>query len=304
MTYQYYIADVFTQEVFNGAQIAVFPAADGLTTEQMAAIAKEINLSETVFVFHLESAEMHRKMRTFSALGEEKDYVGHPIIATAYVLGHCGDIHLSEGINPFIFEQNSGPVDVNISAKNGKPVFVQFANKVSSVIDRFVPNDEELADLLSLKVSDLDHKKYSPRLVSCGLPFLIVPVWQYKSVRQARFNYIAWSQSTAPQTAAQEILLFVPKSPSPDADFNLRLLGPKIGLHEDPPVGNVLPAFAAYLCSFEFTQQGTHAFTVERGDENTRRSIINIEMDNKGGSQLPIRVGGEGLIFAEGKIFI
>ncbi|WP_198246557.1 PhzF family phenazine biosynthesis protein [methane-oxidizing endosymbiont of Gigantopelta aegis] len=302
MTYQYYIADVFTQEAFNGAQIAVLPAADGLTTEQMAAIAKEINLSETVFVFHPENAEKYRKMRTFSALGEEKDYVGHPIVATAYVLGHCGDIHLSEGINPFVFEQNSGPVDVNISAKNGKPVFVQFANKVSSVIDRFVPNDEELADLLSLKVSDLDHKKYSPRLVSCGLPYLIVPVWQYKSVRQARFNYIAWSQSTAPQTAAQEILLFAPKSPN--ADFNLRLLGPKIGLHEDPPVGNALPAFAAYLCSFEFTQQGTHAFTVERGDENTRRSIINIEMDNKGGSQLPIRVGGEGLIFAEGKIFI
>ncbi len=304
MTYQYYIADVFTQEAFNGAQIAVFPAADGLTTERMAAIAKEINLSETVFVFHPESAEKHRKMRTFSALGEEKDYVGHPIVATAYVLGHCGDIRLNEGINPFVFEQNSGPVDVNISAKDGKPLFVQFANKASSVIDRFVPSDEELAELLSLKVSDLDHKKYSPRLVSCGLPYLIVPVWQYESVRKARFNYIAWSQSAAPQTAAQEILLFAPKSPSPDADFNLRLLGPKIGLHEDPPVGNALPAFAAYLCSFEFTQQGTHAFTVERGDENTRRSIINIEMDNKGGSQLPIRVGGEGLIFAEGKIFI
>jgi trans-2,3-dihydro-3-hydroxyanthranilate isomerase len=304
MSYQYYIADVFTQQVFNGAQIAVFPEADGLSVEQMSAIGREMNLSETVFVFHSDEDSQRRIMRTFSALGEEKDYVGHPIVATAYVLGYCGDIKLADGVNPVVFEQNSGPVDVNITGKDGKPTFVQFSNKVASIVDNFAPSDEELASLLSLNVSDLDHKKYAPRLVSCTTPYLIVPVWKYESVRKARFNYLAWSQSTAPQTAAQEILLFAPKTPSPDADFNLRLLGPKIGLHDDPPVGNAVPAFAVYLTSFEFTRQGTHVFAIERGEEGTRRSVINIEIDNKGSALLPVRVGGEGVIFAEGKIYL
>ncbi|WP_338040206.1 PhzF family phenazine biosynthesis protein [Methylocucumis oryzae] len=113
---------------------------------------------------------------------------------------------------------------------------MQFTNKVKSQIDRFAPSDEELAQFLSITQSELDHKKYSPRLVSCGYPYLVVPVWNYDTVRKARFNYAAWSQSVAPQTAAQEIILFAPKSPFPDADFNVRLLGPRIGLHEDPPL--------------------------------------------------------------------
>ncbi len=302
MSYLYYIADVFTQKVFNGAQICVFPDAEGLNDEQMADIAKEFNLYETVFVFHPDD-KTRRRIRVFSPQGE-RDYAGHPIVATAYVLGYCGDVKLTDGITSIVFEQNSGPVDVNITGENGKPVFIQFSNKVSSIIDRFVPSDEELAALLSVKVADLDHKKYSPRLVSCGTPYLIVPLWNYEAVRNARFNYTAWSQSTAPQTAAQEILIFSPKTPFPDSDFNLRLMGPNIAINDDPPVGNALPAFASYLCSFDFIQEGTFAFAVDRGDEASRRSVINIEMDNKGGSQLPIRVGGEAVIFAEGKILI
>lgn len=303
MNYNYYIADVFTSQVFNGAQIAVFPNADGLSNEQMQLLAKELNLTETVFVFHPGSEGTRRKMRIFSPLGEI-DFAGHPIIATAYVLGCCGDINLTEAITPVVFEQNVGPIDVNISANQGKPFFVQFSRKVSSIVDRFAPTDEELAAFLSIQQSELDHKKYSPRLVSCGVPYLIVPVWNYESVRKARFNYAAWSQSIAPQTAAQEILLFAPKTPFMDSDFNARLLGPRIGIHEDPPIGSAMPAFASYLCSFEHTRKGTHTFAVDRGDAKARRSVLNLEMDHKGQEQLALRVGGEAVMFAQGTVFL
>jgi len=203
-----------------------------------------------------------------------------------------------------VFEQNAGPIEVNITAENGKPVFVQFTNKVSSIIDRFAPTDEELAAVLSIQQADLDHIKYSARLVACGMPYLVVPVWKYETVRKARFNYAAWSRSAAPQTAAQEILLFAPKTPYADADFNLRLLGPHIGHDDDPPVGAAVPAFASYLCSFENTRKGTHTFAVDRGDADSRRSVINIEMDHKGKAQLTLRVGGSAVIFAEGTVFL
>ncbi|MGR9052334.1 MAG: PhzF family phenazine biosynthesis protein [Gammaproteobacteria bacterium] len=301
MKYNYYIADVFTNRIFNGAQIAVFPRADGMDDETMGNIAEELNLSETVFIFHQHEGEPVRRMRVFSPLGEV-DFAGHPIIAAAYILASCGDIEIAEGMTKMVFEQNCGPINVIVTVKNGKPTFVQFSRKVSAIIDRFAPVDEELCAFLGLETAELDHKKYSPRLVSCGFPYLIVPVWKYESVRKARFNYAAWSESVAPQTAAQEILLFAPKSPYPDADFNLRLFGPNIGLHEDPPVGSALPAFCSYLCSFEQLQKGTHAFAVDRGDANSRHSLLNIEMDHKGEEQLRIRVGGEAVMFAQGSI--
>jgi trans-2,3-dihydro-3-hydroxyanthranilate isomerase len=301
MKIDYYIVDVFTTQLFNGAQIAVFPNADGLSDATMKLLARELNLSETVFVFHPEDGNTKRKMRIFSPK-KELDFAGHPIIATAYILGLCGDIPLTEAITPIVLEQNAGPIDTNITAVDGKPTFVQFARNVVSIIDRFAPTDEELANFLTIKQTELDHKKYSPRLASCGFPYLIVPVWNYETVRQARFNSAAWSQSIAPQTAAQEILLFAPKTPFADSDFNARLLGPHIGVYDDPPIGSAMPAFASYLCSFEHTRKGTHVFAVDRGDAESRRSVINLEMDNKGHEQLALRVGGAAVLFAKGMI--
>lgn len=299
MKYNYYIADVFTKQIFSGAQIAVFPNAEGLSQTQMQLVARELNLSETVFVFHPNKQSTMRVMRIFSPL-TELDFAGHPVIATAFVLASCGELRLDAPTTSIIFQQPAGAVEVNVTADNGKPDFIQFTRKVSSIIDRFAPSDDELARFLSIEVSELDHKKYSTRLVSCGLPYLVVPVWQYETVRNAKFNDAAWNQSSAPQTAAQEILLFSPKTPFTDSDFNVRLLGSQIGAHEDPPVGNAMPAFASYLCSFDFMQKGTYTFAVDRGDNQHRRSVLNLEMDHKGEKLLTIRVGGSAVMVAEG----
>lgn len=303
MILDYYIADVFTKQIFSGAQIAVFPHADTLTKQQMALIASEMNLSETVFVSNPNNETTTRRMRIFSPLAEI-DFAGHPIIATAFILGVSGDIKLKEGITALTFIQNVGEIDVNLSTKDGEVTFVQFSQKVSSIIDRYAPSDNELADFLSIKPEDIDQKKYSTRLVSCGFPYLIVPVWNYETVRNARFNYSAWNKSDAPQTAALEVLLFSPKTPYRDANFNARLLGPNIGIHEDPPVGSAMAAFVSYLCSYDFTQQGTHTFAVDRGDDKNRRSVLNIEMDHKAEADLTLRIGGEAVLVAEGKMYI
>lgn len=302
MNYKYYIADVFTRQIFNGAQIAVFPNADGLSSQQMKLVARELNLTETVFVFHQDDA-VKRRMRIFTPQGEI-DFAGHPVIATAFVLASCGDIVLSEKYTPVVFEQNVGPISANITNYNGKPDFIQFTGKVSPIVDRFAPPDGELASFLSIPEGQIDHKKFNTRLVSCGFPYLVVPVYNYETVRKARFNFQAWSQSIAPQTAAQEILLFSAKTPFQDADFNARLVGPNIGLHDDPPVGTAMPAFAAYLCSFEHMKKGTYTFAVDRGEASNRRSVLNLEMDHKGEDTLTIRVGGEAVMVAEGVMTI
>ena len=304
MSLNYYIADVFTNTVFSGAQIAVFPEADDLSDEMMLRISNEMNLSETVFISNPSGRDYDRMMRVFSSI-EEIEFAGHPIIATGFVLIESGAVVPTGSNTKLKLLQKSGEVEVNVTTSDqGKAEFVQFSSKVSSVIDRFTPLDNELAEFLSITPAELDHKKYSTRLVSCGFPYLIVPVWNYESVRNAKFNLAAWSQSAAPTTAAQEILLFSPKTPFQDANFNARLLGPNIGLREDPPVGSAMPAFASYLCSFDFTQEGTHTFAVDRGDEQRRRSVINIEMDNKPGTELALRIGGEAVIVAQGQMYL
>ncbi len=303
MALNYYIADVFTQEMFSGAQIAVFPDAQGLGDKQMAQLAGELNLSETVFVLPPSQQKATHRMRIFTPQGEV-DFAGHPIIATAFILAVCGKVKLQDPYTSLVLEQNTGLIATHISGEDVHSGFVQFTQKVAPTIDRFTPTDQELARFLGIKATDIDSKKYMPRLVSCGFPYLIVPVFNYETVRKARFNFEAWSQSIAPQTAAQEILLFAPKSPCPDSDFHLRLLGPNIGSKDDPPVGSTLPAFAAYLCSHEHVRKGTYTFAVDRGGSEGRRSLLNLEMDNKGEALLTIRVGGTAVRVAEGRFFI
>ncbi|MFA5983026.1 MAG: PhzF family phenazine biosynthesis protein [Methylococcaceae bacterium] len=303
MKYPYYMADVFTQKIFGGAQIAVFPEAENLKNEQMQLCARELNLSETVFITKKDQSNATYAMRVFNPQ-HEIDFAGHPTIATAFVLASIGAIPLTDPLTSVIFEQNAGPVEVNISSQKGVTTFIQFTRKTSAIIDLFSPSLEELASFLSITVSEFDNKKYHPRLVSCGFPYLIVPVLRYESVIKARFNYANWSHSSAPQTAAQEILLFAPKTAHPESDFHARLLGSRIGMHEDPPVGNAMPAFASYLCSFEFMQKGTYAFSVDRGVEKIRRSLLNLEMDHKGTDELTLRVGGSAVMVAEGTMSI
>ncbi len=303
MKYKYYIADVYTHQIFNGAQVAVFPNAGDLDNQQMAKIANELNLSETVFLIKKQPIENSWQMKTFSPYGEI-DYTGHPIIAAAYVSALSGEFELGEQYTSLTFEQNIGLVNVNITNTDGKPSFIQFTHQVSPIVDYYTPTESELASFLGIEETHIDNKKYSTRLVSCGFPYLVVPVFYHETLRKARFNLSAWSQSVAPQTAAQEILLVSPKTPNLDTNFSLRLLGPTIGIHDDPPVGSAMAAFASYLCSFEHTRKGTYSVAVERGDEKNRRSVINLEMDHKGEDALTIRIGGEAVMVAEGMMMI
>ena len=78
----------------------------------------------------------------------------------------------------------------------------------------------------------------------------------------------------------------------------------QLGIHEDPPIDSAMPAFASYLCSFAHTRKGTHTFAVDRGDAQTKRSVLNLEMDHKGQEQLALRVRGEAVMFAQGTVML
>ena len=301
MQYKYYIADVFTCEPFNGAQIAVFPNADGLNQAQMQLLARELNLSETAFVFSPVNGSKHRRLRCFSPKSEI-DFAGHPIIAVGHVLTVTHALESEGDQTNVVFEQNTGPVEVNIMHYTDKPDLIQFKLETQAVIDRYVPMEAALADMLGLEETDIEKHKYQTLLSSSEHTYLVIPLRSFAAVRRATFNYSVWSQSIAPECMAREILLFSTQSDNPSSNFHARLVGPDIGINEDPPVATAMPAFTGYLCSHKHVSKGTHAFVIDRGLNSTRKSVLSIEMDNKVSGSNIVRVGGPAVMIGEGTI--
>lgn len=302
MQYQYYITDVFTDKPFNGAQIAVLPQADGLSEAQMQLIAREFNLSETVFIFKPNGTD-NRSLRIFSPL-REIDFGGHPVIAAAHVMAATGAITLEGGNTEITLRQKAGMVKVNIIRKQDQVTMIQFTMKSHPIVDRFVPMEDQIAEMLSMEEKNIEKEKYHTLMVSCGQPYLIVPVKSYQLVRRAKFNFDAWSQSIAPASLAREILLFSAHSDLPVSNFHARLVGPDIGLHEDPPIGSAMPAFTGYLCAHERIKKGTYTFVIDRGTSATRRSVLNVEMDNNASRENEIRIAGPAVMISKGEITI
>src|SRR5919202_318071 len=118
--YRFYTADVFTDRAFGGNQLAVLPDARGLSAEQMLAIAREFNYSETTFVLPPVAAQHARCVRIFTP-GGEVPFAGHPTVGTAHVLAEIGDIPLDGETTHLVFEERVGPVPVTIRAADGKP---------------------------------------------------------------------------------------------------------------------------------------------------------------------------------------
>jgi len=242
--YTYYTADVFTEQPFHGVPLPVFPDASGLSDSQMQHISNELNATITIFLQPAD-AQNCRNIRVFSKDKELPSSI-HAIQAASYVLAKTTVsltskhtlISLSstmkgheQVINSYVSKSDTDEIGI-----------VQQTYDTHAAIDYYTPTTEELAAMLSLSPADIGFDHYRPLIVSCGVPYLIVPIMSYTAIREAKFNEAAWSNSSAPTSLAQEILLFANNTDENTADFHARLLGPAIAHHEDPPIGSAIPA--------------------------------------------------------------
>ncbi len=297
MKYQYYTADIFTDQPFYGVPLPVFPEAEGLTDELMQHIANELRTWNTIFLFP-GSTENSRIIRVFTPQ-KEIPFHPHSILAASYVLAATESVPLEDQHTLISFHGQNESVDTYVTTENGKPTIIQQTYDTHAAIDYYTPTEEELAAMLSLTPADIGFDNYRPLIVSCGVPYLIVPIKSYHAIREAKFKQSAWSNSSAPSSLAQEILLFANNTDPNPADFHTRLLGPAISNHEDPPIGGAIPAFANHICAHEHIQEGTHIFALQRGANDARNSLIYIEMDNKKSKDLTVRIGGTAVLMSE-----
>src|ERR1700749_788454 len=167
MQRRYITVDVFTDRAFGGNPLAVVLDAQGLTTAQMLAIAREFNYSETTFVLPPREAGHDAEVRIFT-VNSEIPFAGHPNVGTAYVLASRAKAAPAR----LTFEEKAGLVPVEILITQGKGTAAELPARQPLKRLTKVPV-EEAADCLSLSPADVRTDRHSPHVISVGLPFLI-----------------------------------------------------------------------------------------------------------------------------------
>ncbi len=300
MRYQFIMADVFTDTHFSGNQLAVIPNAEGLDAKAMQLITREFNLSETVFVFPPTKQGNTRKLRIFTP-GSELPFAGHPTIGTAFILAAIGEIPLPSEIVEIVFEEGVGDIKVSITSKDGKPTFSELSAGKFPEFGPAAPDLENIAKVLSLSASDIVTTRYSPQAVSCGVPFLFVPVKDLESIKRIKVNLSEWSRVLS-NYWAPHIYVFTPQTERPESSFHARMFAPALGISEDPATGAAATAFAGYLDSQIDERNTTYAITIEQGFEIDRPSIINIKVQKAESCLTSIKVGGASVLVGQGYI--
>lgn len=302
MAYRYCTADVFTDTMFGGNQLAVLPDARGLSDAQMQSITREFNFSETVFVFPPDDPAHTKRLRIFTP-AQEVPFAGHPTVGTAFVLASIGDIPLTGAETKIIFEEGVGPVPVTIRAKGKEPVFAQLSVAKLPEAGPQTPTRTTLAEILSLDPVDIPGGTTPPQALSCGIPFLIVPLRDRDAVARARIKLDRWEEVLKPFWAP-EIFVFSKDAEHDGHDIRARMFAPGLSVPEDPATGSACATLAGYLAHRDARTDGTLRWVVEQGFEMGRPSILEIEADKLFGSVTAIRVGGASVMVAEGTLRI
>ncbi|WP_267384117.1 PhzF family phenazine biosynthesis protein [Cyanobacterium sp. uoEpiScrs1] len=302
MKYTFYTADVFTDQIFGGNQLAVFPNSQGLTTKQMQKIAAEFKFSETVFVFPPQTTQGTRNLRIFTPV-TELHFAGHPTIGAAYILSLIGDISIFEEKQTIFFEETIGLVPVSITIEKGKPVYVELKAIQSPVFNNNSPSALELASILGLKITDFRSDKFFVQGVSCGVPFLFVPLHNREALGNIQFNHECWKHILANHWAPS-IYVFCFEPEREESDLRARMFAPSMGILEDPATGSAAIALGNYLTIQEEISDATFNWTVEQGFEMGRPSILKIIAKKKRGKVREIWVGGSSVLVSEGSMEI
>lgn len=311
MPYKYHTTDVFTDKPFAGNQLAVVPDARGLSDEQMAAIAREFNYSETIFFLPPANPRHTKSVRIFTP-GSELPFAGHPTVGGALVMAMTGEIELTGDETRTVLEEGVGPVPVLIRSQNGKPVFAQLTTGKIPEKDDEKHDAGDIARILSLESGDINTEGNAAiEPWSAGVPYLIVPLKSLDALGRSRINLDAWEKKLKDYRTS-EPYLFVETDESRARDgilngngeIRTRMYGPGLGIPEDPATGSAVASLAGYLAARSTLRDGTLRYTIHQGVEMGRASRMELEIDVSNGSVASVRIGGTAVLVASGTLHV
>ncbi|MDQ4123291.1 MAG: PhzF family phenazine biosynthesis protein [Acidobacteriota bacterium] len=309
-TYGFYQLDVFTEQRFAGNALAVFPDGAGISDEEMQQIAREMNLSETVFVLPSDEPEALKRLRIFTPT-KELPLAGHPVVGTWNLLARLGFVENApaDGAIQIKQELGVGVLPVEIEFKRGEP------QKVTMTQDRFSPGEiitgenlrNAIAEAFNLASDDLQPD--APiQVCGTGVNFTIIPVRSLAALKNSRANTAKLEE--LPRTLPGEFSLFCWETLEETSLIHTRMYAPEFGITEDPATGSAAGTLGGYIVHHGlFAQElkrndGVLSFTIEQGDFIERPSRIHVEVTGEKGNVQRVRVGGASVIVAKGEIYL
>ncbi len=301
MQLPFHTLDVFTDRTFGGNPLGLFPDAAHLPTDLMQRIALEMHLSETVFLGPPETTEGSARVRIFTP-SREVPFAGHPTVGSAIFLAAHGGGADGAGANnsvTLVLEENVGPVAVAVRLKGGTPVFAQFTTAVLPEHRPSPHSANDLARMVGLDAADVCPDGLPVEMVSCGLPYHIIPVRTIDAVRRAALDMTRWTQMVA-NGWAHHVYLVCPHAEGEGVDVRVRMFAPGSGVPEDPATGSAAASLGGYLSKIDGRSEASLSWTIEQGLELGRPSIIHVEADRAGGDTTAVRVGGSAIFVSRG----
>ncbi len=288
-TYDYLGLDVFTGTAFEGNPLAVFPDARGLSDSEMQTLARELNLSESSFVFPPSTPELLADLRIFTP-GVEVPFAGHPTIGTAFALCELGRVPADAA--GFVLGERIGPVPVRLESRE------PFSAWLRTPPISFGPiyGRADCAAALGLSVDEL--LDTPARAAGAGNPFLFVAARTPEAVDRAVPD-VAAIERIAPGSAVTGIFVFAPSA----GGAYSRMFAPLAGVPEDPATGSATGPLAAYMAEYGLCErrEGLRLLN-EQGVKMRRRSTIHALLHFSGGTLDHVEVGGSAVRVIRGSV--
>lgn len=297
--------DVFTETPFCGNPLAVILDGHGLTGDQMQAIAREMNLSETTFILPPTDASAHVKVRIFTPQ-IELPFAGHPVVGTGYVLATEGLLPRPAESFAIRLELGVGVLPVDITCADGAVAQVIMTQRAPQFLAELPLDDVgQLARGLGVEAQDLLSAGLPTQLVSTGLPQLVVPLRSLAAMRAITLE-LGVLHTICERYGTHSIYAFTCETVTPSAQVHSRLFAPLAGVLEDPATGSASGALGAYLVHHRVFGGEAEVIRLEneQGYEMGRPSRILIEVSRNGGTITRVRVGGQVVKVMDGTIYV
>nr|WP_295886035.1 PhzF family phenazine biosynthesis protein [uncultured Devosia sp.] len=289
MKLNYLLLDVFTRERLKGNQLAVVCKADGLLDGEMQAIAREFNLSETVFILKPHIERNTASIRIFTPYAE-LPFAGHPTVGAAVVLG------LQNKVSAVRLEEPIGLITALFEKADKRSGEARFA--LPRLPSRIAPLTDRLgmAQALGIEVEDIGCDLYEPAVFSAGVTYHLVPVRNAEVLRRINVNNGIWNSVFSHDHNSAYVFTLTPEEP--DNDFAARMFGMDIG--EDPGTGSAAAALIGLLAEQADLATGQADYVLRQGLEMGRPCRITLQLRKDNDILIHGGIGGHAVIVGEG----
>jgi trans-2,3-dihydro-3-hydroxyanthranilate isomerase len=298
MPRRYEIFDVFTDRPLAGNPLAVVLDADGIDDAAMQKIAREFNLSETVFVLSAENPAHSAAIRIFTP-ARELPFAGHPTVGTAVCLASQRFDGPGQHDAVIVLEEKVGSVRCGVRLSDSVG-FAEFdCPKLPERVGKGAQK-EFAAAALDLASTEIGFENHVPSFWSAGVPYHCVPVHKMAALAMARPNRANWASAFGREAA----FLYTRETEGHDHAFRARMYAPEIGIDEVPATGSAVAAFPGAVQEFDAMPDGEHAAIVEQGFEMGRPSLIRLEFTIAASAIANVRIGGNAVRVAKGTLSV